>query len=89
MITLDDRLDNFRCEKGEHHRELLSAVVLLWRLTIELRKGEDFLEESEEQTVKSGAIPSLPFRIMWASARRNSTKRSYAGVFVFCPETCG
>jgi hypothetical protein len=35
--------------------ELLSALLLLWRLTVELRRGEDFPEELEERAAKIGA----------------------------------
>jgi hypothetical protein len=35
--------------------KLLSALLVLWRLTVELRGGEDFPEELEERAAKIGA----------------------------------
>ncbi len=35
--------------------ELLSALLLLRRLTVELRRGEEFPEELEERAAKIGA----------------------------------
>ncbi len=35
--------------------ELLSACVLLWRLDIELRRGEEFAEKTDRQAAKVGA----------------------------------
>jgi divalent metal cation (Fe/Co/Zn/Cd) transporter len=37
--------------------ELVSAGVLIWRLTIELKHGHDFSEEAEQRAGKIGSIP--------------------------------
>ena len=39
--------------------ELLSALLLLWRLTVELQQGEHFPQELEERAAKIGAALPL------------------------------
>lgn len=36
--------------------ELLSACLLLWRLQIELRRGQEFSEQAEHRAARAGAI---------------------------------
>ncbi len=66
--------------------ELLSALLLLWRLTVELRRGEDFPEELEERAAKIGATLLLTLSLYviisaaWALRRGEGQEFSLPGL---------
>jgi divalent metal cation (Fe/Co/Zn/Cd) transporter len=66
--------------------ELLSALLLLWRLTVELRRGEDFPEELEERAAKIGAVLLLALSLYviisaaWALWRGEGQEFSLPGL---------
>jgi divalent metal cation (Fe/Co/Zn/Cd) transporter len=68
--------------------ELLSALLLLWRLTVELRRGEDFPQELEERAAKIGAALLLALSsyvivsTAWALWREEGQGFSAAGLAV-------
>jgi len=66
--------------------ELLSALLLLWRLMVELRRGEDFPEELEERAAKIGALLLLALSLYvivsaaWALWRGEGQEFSLPGI---------
>lgn len=68
--------------------ELLSALLLLWRLRVELRLGEEFPDELEERAAKIGAALLMLLSLyvvvsaVWALWRGNEQEFSPPGLIL-------
>src|SRR5215469_2564224 len=68
--------------------ELVSALVLIWRLTVELRHGESFAEEAERKASRIGGILLLALAVYvvtaagWSLWTREGQEFSWPGLLI-------